>query len=448
MPAPQEIVLQFSKYQGLGNDFLLLDGRSQTADDATLGLSPAAIQRLCDRRFGVGGDGVILALPPQQGGELRMRIFNADGTEPEMCGNGIRCLARFLADSDGDGPGRTWQIETLAGRIVPELQPDGRIRVDMGRPFLAPASIPTLLEPGPAGLPQGDLVIAGLDLAVAAVGMGNPHVVIPVADVEAVDLALLGAALEVHPTFPARTNVHFVQVLHPGHLVMRVWERGAGPTLACGTGACATLVACHLLGLSERGARLDLPGGPLEIDWDAATDHLFMTGPAEAVFDGVVVPGLVDEAQQSMLGWAPEPPSAPQAAAPADIDRSFELLRPTAAPRQAAAGPAETPAAAAAAPVAESVPAHAKPEIDCATVCVNGCIRPEACASQAARAQVEALLGGRSLDELVALATNSAESRFRARLGTEASPETAAETAEPAAGNIPRDPWQVSGGDG
>ncbi len=446
MPALAGIVLQFSKYQGLGNDFLLLDGRNRIDGDAedAFDLTPEAIRRLCDRRFGVGGDGVILALPPQQGGELRMRIFNADGSEPEMCGNGIRCLARFLADSDGDAPGRTWQIETLAGRIVPALEADGRIRVDMGRPFLEPAAIPTLLEAGLAGLPQGDLVIAGEALAVAAVGMGNPHVVIPVLDVEAVDLELLGAALEVHPVFPARTNVHFVQVLHPGHLVMRVWERGAGPTLACGTGACATLVACHLLGLSERGARLDLPGGALEIHWDAASDHIFMTGPAEAVFEGVVVPGLISDEQlisgdeqlsgeeqrsgeeQPSLAWEPEPVLVPESAAPA-----------AAAAAVAAPGTAATPALAA---------------IDCATACVRGCIRPEACASQEARARVEALLGGLSLDELVAIASSSAESRFRSRLAAEAGPEQAAdqaaETAEPSTDTMARDPWQAPGGDG
>ena len=404
-------MLQFSKYQGLGNDFLLLDGRSLIDGEDAFGLTPEAIQRLCDRRFGVGGDGVILALPPREGGELRMRIFNADGSEPEMCGNGIRCLARFLADSDGDDPGRSWQIETLAGRIVPQLQADGRIRVDMGPPFLEPAAIPTLLEVGPAGLPQGDLAIAGQILAVAAVGMGNPHVVIPVVDLEGIDLELLGAALELHPVFPARTNVHFVQVLHPGHLVMRVWERGAGPTLACGTGACATLVACHLLGLSERGARLDLPGGPLEISWDQASDHLFMTGPAQAVFDGVVVPGLVD---------AEEPP-------------------PQVSPELAA-----TAAVTAAVTVAATSAATAPPSLDCATACVHGCIRPEACASRAARDQVEALLGGRSLDELVALATNSAESRFRSRLAAEASPEAGAASTEPQASALTADPWQAT----
>ena len=354
-------VLPFSKYQGLGNDFLLLDGRSLGDSEDTLGLTPERVQRLCDRRFGVGADGVILALPPRQGGELRMRIFNADGTEPEMCGNGIRCLARFLADSDGDVAPRRWEVETLAGRIVPALADDGRIRVDMGAPFLTPDTIPTTLAVGVEGLPVGVLDVQGQPLAVAAAGMGNPHAVVPVDDVSTIDLDTLGAALEVHEAFPARTNVHFVEVIAPDHLVMRVWERGAGPTLACGTGACATLVACHLLGLADRHARLDLPGGPLEIHWDEGSGHVFMTGPAEAVFDGVVAP--------SLFGDVPPPPPA----------------------------------------VDGSVP-------DCATECVNGCVRPEACASAEARARVTALLEGRSLDDLVALAGESLEARTRGRL--------------------------------
>ena len=374
MAALAPIVLQFSKYQGLGNDFLMLDGRGASSTDASYGLTSERIQRLCDRRFGVGADGVILALPPRQGGELRMRIFNADGTEPEMCGNGMRCLARFLADSDGDVPGRQWQIETLAGRIVPELLQDGSIRVDMGAPFLDPESIPTTLACGENGLAQGNLEVAGSSFAVGAAGMGNPHVVIPVDDVEAVDLERYGAAFEVHPAFPARTNVHFVQVISPTHLVMRVWERGAGPTLACGTGACATLVVAHLLGLAERCARLDLPGGPLEIDWDQASGHVFMAGPAVAVFDGVVTPEL----------WGDEP---------------FELE--------------------AAAPVQQQP--DASPAVDCASVCTNGCIRPEACPSAEARARVDALLNGSSLDDLVALATNSLESRIRSRFDRDTS---------------------------
>jgi diaminopimelate epimerase len=376
-------VLQFSKYQGLGNDFLLLDGRDLEDGDRAFGLDAEAVRRLCDRRFGVGGDGVILALPPRQGGELRMRIFNADGSEPEMCGNGIRCLARFLADSDGDEPGRIWQVETLAGRIVPELRADGTIRVDMGPPLLEPAAVPTTLPLGPAGLPQGELEVEGHIFTVAAAGMGNPHVVIPVEDVEAVELERFGAALERHPAFPARTNVHFVQVLSPEHLVMRVWERGAGPTLACGTGACATLVACHRLGLCQCRARLDLPGGPLWIEWAGDGASVFMSGPAEAVFDGVVVPGLLGE--PAVVG---QPPAAKSVASATPLTR---------APAEAA--------------TEGSSLAPALPAIDCATACGNGCLRPEACSSAEARARVAALLAGRSLDELVALATATAERR-------------------------------------
>jgi diaminopimelate epimerase len=312
-----------------------------------------------------------------------MRIFNADGTEPEMCGNGIRCLARFLADSDGDQPGREWQIETLAGRIVPRLEAGGVIRVDMGPPFLEPLSVPTTLEVGDSGIPQGELVADGEVFVVGAAGMGNPHVVIPVADVQAIDLERFGAALEVHPAFPAKTNVHFVQAINPRHLVMRVWERGAGPTLACGTGACATLVVCHSLGIADRQARLDLPGGPLEVAWDAASGHVLMTGPAEAIFDGVVTPNLWGD---DALGVEAEAPlDGPGSAMPA---------------KQPDVGQAPTGDMAA---------------IDCATACTTGCQRPEACPSAEARARVAALLNNSSLDDLVNLATSSLEARTRAR---------------------------------
>jgi diaminopimelate epimerase len=380
-------VLEFSKYQGLGNDFLMLDGRTAAHSDELFGLTPELVRQLCDRRFGVGGDGVILALPPNTGGELRMRIFNADGSEPEMCGNGIRCLARFLADRDGDGPGRTWQIDTLAGRIVPELLTDGTIRVDMGAPFLVSQQVPTTLPIGPAGLPQGELEVDGEVFAVAAAGMGNPHVVIPVDAVEEIDLERFGSRFEVHDAFPAKTNVHFVEVLAPDHLQMVVWERGAGPTLACGTGACATLVACHSLGLCERRARVDLPGGPLVIHWDDASGKVFMDGPAELVFEGLI-PDAEDVASVRR--------QAAEQASPA-----------TTATASAALNPLSAPAAA---------------EIDCATVCANGCIRPEACPSAEARARVAALLNSTSLDDLVTLATNSLESRTRARFERDTAP--------------------------
>jgi diaminopimelate epimerase len=374
-------VLPFSKYQGLGNDFLILDGRAEAEPDGSFGLTPEAVQRLCDRRFGVGGDGLILALPPRQGGELRMRIFNADGSEPEMCGNGIRCLARFLADSDGDLPGRSWQVETLAGRIVPQLMEDGAIQVDMGAPYLEPSQVPTTLPAGPHGLPEGELEVEGQRLRVAAVGMGNPHLVIPVAELAEVELERLGPLLEHHPAFPARTNVHFVQVLAPDHLVMRVWERGAGPTLACGTGACASLVACHRLGLCAPAARVDLPGGSLRIAWEGPGRPVWMSGPAEPVFDAVVAPSLLD----GLLAEGGEA-SAPPASGPA------------------ADAPAE--------PTGGVIGAF----IDCATSCVEGCRRPEDCPSAEARARVEALLGSRSLDELVEIATSTAEERGRERI--------------------------------
>jgi diaminopimelate epimerase len=218
-------------------------------------------------------------------------------------------------------------------------------------------------------------------------------VVIPVADVEAVQLERFGAALERHPAFPARTNVHFVQVLSPEHLVMRVWERGAGPTLACGTGACATLVACHRLGLCHSRARLDLPGGPLWIEWAGDGAPVIMSGPAEAVFDGVVVPGLLGE-----------PAVLPQQPVVESLDSPPPMLRDPAPAAAVAIGSS-------AVATGSSASAPALPAIDCATACGNGCLRPEACSSAEARARVAALLEGRSLDELVALATATAERR-------------------------------------
>jgi diaminopimelate epimerase len=373
--------MEFSKYQGLGNDFLLFDLRRARLTGDGLAAEPDLARRLCHRRFGVGADGVILALPSQGPAELRMRIFNADGSEAEMCGNGIRCLARFLADRDGDGPGRSWEVETAAGLILPELLADGGVRVDMGSPFLEPDTVPTQLPMGPAGLPQGELDVMGQTWGVAAAGMGNPHAVVPVPDVAALDLEALGSALEVHPMFPARANVHLVQVLSPTHLVMRVWERGAGPTLACGTGACATLVACHLLGLSERQARLDLPGGPLLISWDEQSGHVLMEGPAEPVFHGVLAEPLACEL--AALFSTPASPDLP----------------PPSPPSQEELGP-----------------------IDCATACAQGCQRPQACPSAEARAKVAALLEGRSLDDLVRLANDSLESRLLGRRPGEGGP--------------------------
>ena len=368
-------MLQFSKYQGLGNDFVLIEGRGGQLPEAISSPNPDWVRRICDRRFGVGGDGIILALPPEGEGELRMRIFNADGSEAEMCGNGIRCLARFLADSDGDAPGRSWPIETPAGMIIPVLQHDGQIRVDMGHPMLTPDSVPTTLPVGAQGLPQGTIEVAGQALDVASVGMGNPHVVVPCDDLEVIPFERWGEALEICAEFPAKTNVHFLKVHGSDSLEIRVWERGAGPTLACGTGACATLVAAHLLNLCDHTAQVMLPGGPLLISWPERDGSVFMTGPAEPVFDGVLVPELVP---------------ATGGAAPVE-----------ALPSHQAQAPQTTPAAA---------------SFDCATDCKDGCRQPEQCLRSAAQAQVQSLLDSMSLDAMIDLASDSLEQRTRSRI--------------------------------
>ena len=286
-------MLHFSKYQGLGNDFLIVEGRSGQLPSSITQPDSDWVRLICDRRFGVGADGLILALPAEGEADLRMRILNADGSEAEMCGNGIRCLARFLADSDGNPPGTIWSIETLAGVIRPQLQSDGQLCVDMGPPFLQPSDIPTTLEMGPRGCPQGVAVVGDDELEIAAVGMGNPHVIVPVQDLQSIPFDRWGYELEQHPLFPAKTNVHFLQIHSSRSLEIRVWERGAGPTLACGTGACATLVAASLLGLCDDSAEVMLPGGPLQISWPDRQGPVLMTGPAKAVFDCVLSPDLM-----------------------------------------------------------------------------------------------------------------------------------------------------------
>jgi len=341
--------MQFRKYQGLGNDFILMDFRS---NPLLFPLNETA-QFLCHRRFGIGADGLILALPPQNGGDVRMQIINADGTEAEMCGNGVRCFARFLADLDNLPDFSSWRVETAAGLIVPQLIAGQQVAVDMGEPLLNPEAIPTTISEG-LPLAEACLEVAGEQFVVAAVGMGNPHAVVQVPKIEAIDLARFGPALEAHPAFPARTNVHFVEVVADHYLRLLVWERGAGATLACGTGACAALVATHLRGSCAREADVELPGGVLHINWDAR-NRLQMTGPAEFVFSGSLPP-------------------------------SFDSYSSS----------------------AES--------IDCSKLCSEGCINPEACPSANARAKAMAVLSDFSLDQLVNLANESVEQRTLRRI--------------------------------
>jgi diaminopimelate epimerase len=275
--------IKFTKYQGLGNDFILVDNRHQ----AEPCLTPEQAIKLCDRHFGIGGDGVIFTLPGLAGADYTMRIFNSDGSEPEMCGNGIRCMAGFITQLENKlGQQVTYNIHTGAGLIVPEILASGQIRVDMGTPRLLAAEIPTSLAMADEKVIDRPIQVAGTEYLATCVSMGNPHCMVYVDDVAAVPLTEIGPKFEHHTVFPQRTNTEFVQVIRPDYVQMRVWERGAGITLACGTGACATVVAGVLTGRNDRICTVELPGGCLEIEWSAIDNHVYMTGPAQVVFTG------------------------------------------------------------------------------------------------------------------------------------------------------------------
>ena len=271
--------LRFTKMHGIGNDFIIVDGFRQPIAD------PAALaRRLCARRFGVGADGLILALPSDRAG-ARMRIFNGDGSEPEMCGNGIRCLGKYLYD-EGLCRDDAMTVETLAGVLTLELETEnGRVRsitVDMGAPRFAPEEIPVAAESNRVSLEAG-----GRRLDFFCVSMGNPHAVTFDLYPEYDEFLRLGAPLERHPVFPRRANVEFCRMNPDGGIDVRVWERGDGPTLACGTGACAVLAAAASTGRCGREALVHLPGGDLRVRW-AGDGRLYMTGPAETVYAGEI----------------------------------------------------------------------------------------------------------------------------------------------------------------
>lgn len=256
-------------------------------------VTPEQAVKLCDRNFGVGADGVIFVMPGTNGTDYTMRIFNSDGSEPEMCGNGVRCFARYIAELENIQGTKSFTIHTGAGLIVPEIQSDGKVKVDMGQPILSPVDVPTKLPANNNGAAiQAELVVDGVTWNVTCVSMGNPHCVTfgtknsKGLQVDDLKLEEVGPKFEHHEMFPSRTNTEFVQVFSRSHLKMRVWERGAGATLACGTGACAVVVAAVLEGHSERTCIVDLPGGPLEIEWREGDNHVYMTGPAEVVFYG------------------------------------------------------------------------------------------------------------------------------------------------------------------
>lgn len=260
--------MRFTKMQGLGNDYIYLDCTSSTPENL-----PELAIKLADRHFGVGGDGLICICSSQKA-DFRMRMFNADGSEGEMCGNGIRCVGKFVYDK-GLTNKTTVRVETLAGIKTLQLTvEEGQVvsaTVDMGAPEVGELR---------------SLDILGERYEIRPVSMGNPHAVTFLQGVDALELSALGPLFEHHPSFPDRTNTEFVEIVSPKLLKMRVWERGSGETLACGTGACATLVAAVLEGKAERSATVRLLGGDLLIRWDKADGHVYMTGPAVTVFEG------------------------------------------------------------------------------------------------------------------------------------------------------------------
>ena len=274
--------MRFVKMQGIGNDYVYVDCIRQPLPSDIASLAT----KISDRNFGVGGDGLILICPSDKA-DARMRMFNNDGSESEMCGNGVRCVAKFVYDH-GIAKKTSLAIETGRGVLKLELETAGgkchQVRVDMGEPILIAENIPTTL----LGTPplEVSLVIDGVELKVTCVSMGNPHCITFVKEITNEMVLGIGPKVEKHSAFPRRTNVEFVRVDNPGEITMRVWERGSGETLACGTGACAVAVAGVLTGRTDRSIIAHLRGGDLRLDWSKTDNHVFMTGPAVEVFQG------------------------------------------------------------------------------------------------------------------------------------------------------------------
>jgi diaminopimelate epimerase len=276
--------MDFVKMHGLGNDFIVV-----SADAGVPANAEELAVRLCDRHFGVGADGLVFIVPSDKA-DATMRIFNSDGSEPEQCGNAIRCVAKYLWDRS-DQAGTELIIETKGAglqkvTVYPENGRAAKVRVDMGEPILNGADVPVGIDA--ARVVSERIEADGRFFRFTAVSMGNPHCVIEVDDAAAFDVTIWGPKLETHSLFPRKTNVEFITVESPDRAVMRVWERGAGETLACGTGACAVLVASVLNGRMNRNGTVSLAGGDLLIEWDETSNRVFMTGAAEEVYVGEV----------------------------------------------------------------------------------------------------------------------------------------------------------------
>jgi diaminopimelate epimerase len=271
------MTLRFTKMHGLGNDFVVLDGVRQRVE-----LTPEMVRALADRHFGIGCDQVLVVEPAHGDADFRYRIFNADGNEVEHCGNGARCFVVFARDQ-GLTTKRELRVETSNGLIVPRLEDDGQVTVDMGPPRLRPDEVPFL---GGSGAPVEPLDVDGAPVEVSVLSMGNPHAVQVVTSLDAAPVTTQGPRLERHPRFPQGVNAGYMQVVDRATIRLRVWERGAGETLSCGTGACAAAVAGIRRGLLDSPVRVITQGGELAIAWRGDGGPVLMTGPAQVVFEG------------------------------------------------------------------------------------------------------------------------------------------------------------------
>ena len=271
--------IAFTKMEGAGNDFVVLDCTRTPFD-----LSAEQLRRLADRHFGVGCDQILVVERPAGAADFRYRIFNADGGEVEQCGNGARCFVRFVIDK-GLTQQREIGVETLAGVIVPRLEADGEVSVNMGPPVLELARVP--FAAARPGLLQR-IEVAGEEIEVAVLSMGNPHAVQVVADVDRAPVSMQGPLIEHHSRFPRRVNAGYMQVLDRNRIALRVWERGAGETLACGTGACAAVVSGILRGLVDSPVTVAARGGTLTVAWAGGDNAVWMKGPARVVFEGSI----------------------------------------------------------------------------------------------------------------------------------------------------------------
>ncbi|ABM26527.1 MULTISPECIES: diaminopimelate epimerase [Shewanella] len=273
-------MIQFTKMHGLGNDFMVVDGVTQNVF-----FSPEQIRRLADRNFGIGFDQLLLVEPPYDPDlDFHYRIFNADGSEVEQCGNGARCFARFVRNKGLTNKNKI-RVSTSSGKMTLRLERDGTVTVNMGVPILEPSLIPFK-----AKKPEKTYLLqtAQQTFLCGAASMGNPHCVLDVEDVASAAVAEIGALLTKHERFPRGVNVGFMQVINSGHIKLRVYERGAAETLACGTGACAAVVVGQIQGKLDQQVRVDLPGGTLTINWEGEGKPLWMTGPAQHVYDGQI----------------------------------------------------------------------------------------------------------------------------------------------------------------